>query len=252
MAAIVQFPHPGDDHVPTGAVMDWNTGPHKRKFLACPGRYVDEIDDAPTSDDLVFWGEWEHGHASPRGGPDDETSRPCSTHRTGRRRRSTARGRTPTRGSSATAFSTANCKQHTNNTPHRQPSALQSLPVGSMILLGSARFGGFVIDTVFIVRDKLGTFRPFDDTSHLQVGAAFDTCTLQPLTTYEPHIGASTYSLYRGATIDEPVHGMFSFVPCRVHGDPGMRFAGPAAHLPDIVNPASRQSPSGATPKDSL
>jgi hypothetical protein len=145
-------------------------------------------------------------------------------------------------------FRYSNCKQHTNNTPARQPSALQRLPAGSMILFGSAVSGGFVIDTVFVVGGKVGVFRPFDDMSHLGVDPAFEACTLQALTTYEPHIGASTYTLYRGATFDEPVHGMFSFVPCRVHGEPGMRFPRPAIDLPGIINPASKQSHSGATP----
>ena len=147
-------------------------------------------------------------------------------------------------------FLYSNCKQHTNNTPTRQPSALQSLPTGSMILFGSATGGDFVIDTVFVVRDKVGVFRPFEDMSHLSVEPAFDACTLQPLRTYEPHIGTSTYTLYRAATVDDPVHGMFSFVPSRVANGPNLRFARPAIHLPGIVNPASKQSPSGATGTD--
>ena len=103
---------------------------------------------------------------------------------------------------------------------------------------------------MFVIRDKVGQFRPVEDMRHLGVDAAFDTCTLQPLTTYEPHIGTSTYTLYRAATVDDPVHGMFSFVPSRLADGPSPRFARPAIHLPGIVNPASKQSPSGATATD--
>lgn len=35
----------------------WNTGPHRRKFLTAPGRYLEA--GAMRSDELVFWGEWE-------------------------------------------------------------------------------------------------------------------------------------------------------------------------------------------------
>ncbi|MGH9192118.1 MAG: hypothetical protein ACRDZ0_06550 [Acidimicrobiales bacterium] len=250
-AAIVQFPHPGDEHVAGGDVMGWNTRPyHRRKFLVTDGRYVEDIDDTPMPAQLVFWGEWEPQSRIVERWP-RRTEHPTVLHAPywapptfdGMRQNTDP-------WVFGDSFLYSNCKQHTNNTPNRQPSALQSLPAGSIILFGSARYGGFVIDTVFVVRDKLGTFRPFDDTSHLQVDAAFDTCTLQPLTTYEPHIGASTYSLYRGATVDEPVHGMFSFVPSRVLGDPDMRFARPAVHLPGVVNPASKQSPSGGTLRD--
>jgi hypothetical protein len=37
-AAIVQFPHPGGEHIPPGSHMGWNTGLHRRKFLVSPGR----------------------------------------------------------------------------------------------------------------------------------------------------------------------------------------------------------------------
>jgi hypothetical protein len=41
--------------------MPWNVGPHGRRFLAAPGRYVEAPDagDAPTAAELAFWGEWD-------------------------------------------------------------------------------------------------------------------------------------------------------------------------------------------------
>ena len=38
---IVQFPHPGGEHRPRGEDMDWNRGPHHRKFLKATGTYLD-------------------------------------------------------------------------------------------------------------------------------------------------------------------------------------------------------------------
>lgn len=55
----VQFIHPGGEHRPDGdGHKEWNTGPHRRKFLTSRGRFLQagEI----RADDLVFWGEWEH------------------------------------------------------------------------------------------------------------------------------------------------------------------------------------------------
>ena len=232
--------------------MGSNTGGHQRKFLVSLGRFVDDLDDPRQSAQLVFWGEWEAQSRVVQRWP-RRSELPTVLHEPYWTPLATEGMRQNTDpwvfGDS---FLYSNCKQHTNNTPSRRASALQSLPPGSMVLFGSATAGDLVIDTVFVVRDKVGVFRPFDDMSHLGVDPAFDTCTLQPLTTSEPHIGASTYTLYRGATVDDPVHGMFSFAPCLVEGDPGMRFARPAIHLPGIVNPASTQSPSGATPNDRL
>lgn len=249
-AAIVQFPHPGGEHVPPGSHMGWNTGPHQRKFLLSDGHFVDDVGTDPQGGQLVFWGEWEPPSRVARRWP-ARHGLPTVLHEpywsppTGEGMRQNTDPWVFGDG-----FLYSNCKQHTNNTPSRRPSALQSLPPGSLILFGSAVDGAFVIDTVFVVRDTVGTFRPFEDMSHLGVDPAFDACTLQSLTTYEPHIGASMYTLYRGATVEDPVHGMFSFAPCRVHGEPDMRFARPAIHLPGSVNPASTQSPSGATAGD--
>ena len=103
-----------------------------------------------------------------------------------------------------------------------------------------------MLDTVLVVGGIDGTFVPAAGPGDFPVDAAFDECTLRSLAGYAPHIAGSDYTLFRGATIDDPVDGMISFAPCLPHGDPHMRFARPAIDLPGIVNPASTQSPSGA------
>ena len=55
--ALVQFPHPGGEHRPKGPVMDWNRGPHARKFLVATGEYV--LDGQLKAGPFAFWGEWE-------------------------------------------------------------------------------------------------------------------------------------------------------------------------------------------------
>lgn len=60
-------------------------------------------------------------------------------------------------------------------------------------------------------------------------------------------VGDQELTLYRGATIDDPVHGMYSFVPALRTEDDPLRFARPAIELPGIVNPKSTQSVRGSS-----
>ena len=238
----MQFPHPGGEHVPPTNHMPWNVGDHARKFLTGPGVFVDS-DNARRTGELVFWGEWE--------GPSRVVRRwlrrpdlPTVLHEPywtipdidGPRQNTDP-------WVFGDTFLYSNCKQLT---PARSPSALQRLPRGSMILFGSGLGDEFVIDTVFVVGEIVGTYRPVDHPHDLGVDDAFDTCTLQSLGTYEPDKVVATFTLYRGATVDEPVDGMFSFAPCLLRDDDEPRFPRPAVRLPGIVNPLSRQAPAGA------
>ncbi|MGH9227957.1 MAG: hypothetical protein ACRD07_04345 [Acidimicrobiales bacterium] len=235
--------------MPRGDVMGCNTGPHRRKFLLSPGRFLADA-VRQREDELVFWGEWEAQSrivARWRAQP----GLPTVLHAPwwappeldGERQNTDP-------WVFGDHFLYSNCKQHTNNKPDRRASALQRLPVGSMILFGSGRGTRFVIDTVFVVGTVVGTFEPLAAVDHLPVDEAFTTCTLEPLAGYAPHVAASTYTLYAGATIDDRVDGMFSFVPCRVYRDAQARFARPAIDLPGAVNPANGRSPRGATAGD--
>jgi hypothetical protein len=140
-------------------------------------------------------------------------------------------------------FLYSNCKQIT---PARGPSALQRLPIGSMVLFGSGRDGEFVLDTVLVVGEIAGTFSPAAPPDDLGVDEAFTTCTLDSLGTLDESYTTATYTLFRGATPASPVGGTYSFVPCMPRGDSGARFVRPAVRLPGAVNPRSTQSPSGA------
>ena len=70
-------------------------------------------------------------------------------------------------------------------------------------------------------------------------------CTGQALAT-APSDARMGLSLYRGATIDDPVEGMFSFVPARRADQADPRFNRPSVRLPGRINPASRQSTWGS------
>ena len=141
----------------------------------------------------------------------------------------------------------SNCKQLT---PHRKPSALQRLGRGSVILFGSSIDERFCLDTVFVVAEAT-RFTPFE-TDHLDVSDSYRAATLESLRTStkaDSHL--VEFTLYRGATANSSVEGMFSFVPALPAESVDTRFARPAyedrAVAEDrFVNHASKQSPLGA------
>ncbi|MQA00931.1 MAG: hypothetical protein GEU80_16695 [Dehalococcoidia bacterium] len=237
--AIVQFPHPGAEHQPGDAVRQpWNRGLHGRKFLVSPGRYVDGPGEEKTAN-IVFWGEWEAPSLIEDRWP-YAGRLPCYLHRPvwERPRDRDARQNTDP-WVFGDQFRYSNCRQLTYRS---NPSALQSLAPGSIILFGSKLDRQFVLDTVFVVRDR----RPYSprDASTLDVDESFRICTVESLVTTGS--GGDSFTLYRGATLEAPINGMFSFVPAMFAGEADPRFARPAIELPGYVNPASAQAASGA------
>jgi hypothetical protein len=239
-ACVVQFPHPGPEHVPESCEMAWNTGPHRRKFLTSPARIVDACGRTERDAKIVFWGEWEPpSRIVHQWRP--ERWKPTVVHEPywispgppGERQNTDPWVFGP-------SFLYGNCKQLT---PACRPSALQGLPAASVILFGSSLDGEFVLDTVFVVAEVVTRFRPVDDP--VIGGAAFHECTVRSLAAGPNEHAAAQLTLYRGATPDNPAHGMFSYVPCKPCDSGWPRFARPPVTR-RVVNPASRQAPSGA------
>ena len=98
------------------------------------------------------------------------------------------------------------------------------------------------IDTVLVVADSLTYLAP--EARRVLADAApeaFLTVTCGPLVDNEQ----ASFRLYRGATPEDPVGGMFSFFPAMpAHGDAG--FPRPLIDLPgEYFNPRSWQAPKG-------
>jgi hypothetical protein len=51
---IVQFLHPGREHIANGRLMEWNRGAHRRKFIRNRGTCVRGSERRVG--DLAFWG----------------------------------------------------------------------------------------------------------------------------------------------------------------------------------------------------
>lgn len=253
-ASFVQFPHPGAEHRPRGDRMSWSSGNHGRKFLLVPGRYVAD-DEQRRMGEVVFWGEWEApSRIERRWQVEGDLPRVLHTPYWTR-----PRGSQPRQNTDPWVFGDrmlySNCKQ-VSGTP-RRPTGMQSLSSGSVVCFGSTRRDQFWVDTVFVV----AAAEPWvpDQTAGLDLDEAFLVCVAQPLSTWaetntgcaSPRIGCAAgsgleFTLYRGATLEEPVHGMYSFVPARPVDHPTPRFARPVVRVPERINPASRQSPRGA------
>lgn len=239
-AFFVQFPHPGGEHHPPIDDMPWNVTNHRRKFLVARGRHLD-ADDRVGEGDLAFWGEWEPPSRIERRWP-AEGRLPRALHRPYWNRPATdgfRQNTDPWVWGERMLYS--NCKQITG--PQRRPTSMQALTRGSVICFGSTIDGDFCVDTVLVVASA----EPWvpAEADDLRIDDAFKICTGQSITT-APRDAHLRLTLYRGATVDDPVEGMFSFVPARRADEADPRFCRPSVRLPGWIKPGSRQSTWGS------
>ena len=240
----VQFSHPGREHEPDlGGRKGWNTyaSPHARKFMESRGKWIEE-DGSVRSGNLRAWGEWEA-----------ESDLVCELNRPSKSslyprylwcpyyvpKDNYERLHNTDPFIFGERFLYSNCKQ-------RRISRLAHLGRGSVIAFGSGRkIAGerkWVLDTVLVVADSLEYAAP---EAHRvladAVPEAFLAVTGGPIVENEK----ASFRLYIGAAPDDPVDGMFSFVPAMpAHGDAG--FPRPLIDLPsEYFNPRSWQAPKG-------
>ena len=129
-------------------------------------------------------------------------------------------------------FLYSNCKQA------KRPN-LRNLERGSVIAFGSKKRHGWVLDTVLVVADSFN-YLAADTHTALEghVPDAFLHVTGGPLAEND---ATETLRLYRGATPDNPVDGMFSFFPADTAED-NIGFERPSIELPaDCFTPALAQ-----------
>lgn len=238
-AFFVQFPHPGKEHRPPIDEMPWNTAYHRRKFLVAPGRYV-EGDDGIHEAELVLWGEWEPpSRLERRWAPSGRL--PTVLHRPywpDRIRDGFRQNTDPWIWGDEMLYS--NCRQVIG--AKRRPTSMQRLSRGSVVCFGSTISGEFCIDTVFVV----ASHEPWmpAEVDDLDVDEAFKVCTGGSLATRAIDARVSL-KLYRGATFDDPVEGMYSFVPARRADADDPRFARPSIQT-EFVNPSTWRSTWGS------
>lgn len=233
----VQFIHPGGEHVPDhDGLKDWNTGPHRRKFLTAPGRYV--VAGAMRSDELVFWGEWEPQsrvvgtYLDPARGAPRFLYRPYYSQPANSLG---ARLQNTDPFVFGDQFHYTGCLQHTK----RGATQLRFLDRGSIVLFGSCREKReFVVDTVFVVDRWIEHDQANQRTPEVRgaVSSTYGDVTLDPWYAGDVHPERS-HRLYFGATPETPVDGMFSFFPCLTAPAAKHGFARPEIRIDRRITP---------------
>jgi hypothetical protein len=234
--ALVQFIHPGGEQGMTRpGWCSWNISskPHRRKFMYGVGAYDDGQQTAHGS--IGFWGEWEAPSAVMR----TKTTNghlPRYLHTPVYQEPESHEG---LRDTDPFVFGDrmlyTGCRQHTHYDRAEGPieTALRRLDRGSVIVFGSAIQKRFVVDTVFVVGDHSDyPNREYESLDGL-VSPEYHSITLKPSALAVPSV--ESFRLYRGATIDDPVEGMYSFVPCRPINHDEPLFARPGIALPEMV-----------------
>jgi hypothetical protein len=230
--SFVQFPHPGREHQPVppavGTVMPWNVKEHKRKFLRAHGQFV--VDGQHHTGDFAFWGEWEPQSRVVEAWPKDG-DKPRLLHE--------PLYDAPPSGVEhqntdplvfGDHFLYTNCKQRIGK--------LRQLEPGSLVLFGTGRAEGFILDTVFVVGAPSVDYE-FGDVGVLPGESLADAVVFGPLASLTADRGTHCRA-YRGASWGAPQEELFSYVPARPLGE-DVRFARPLVEplgpLADLINP---------------
>lgn len=230
---LVQFLHPGGEHSESSG-QEWNTGKHQRKFMRVEGKYLEPLDSyhEQKSDTIVFWGEWEPPAEYIKSFPENEDQEPNHLFSPfGSYQEIIDKTETQVDQRKDTdpfvfgdQFLYSICQQNRNT----GPTHLQELDEGSVILFGSHKSGYFILDTVFVVADAISHCQ--DCYSQISdVPDVYQDVVLDPTYKEKKDSCSSTdsngscgckstectgYTLYFGATPEDPVDDMFSFFPC--------------------------------------
>jgi len=196
---------------------------HARKFIEVDGRWTDGVSDERGT--LWAWGEWEP-ESDLLKTLDRPTQRfPHNLWRPYWVRKSNYLHLHNTDPFVFGGFYYTDCKQASS------PSleGLRHLDPGSVIIFGSAQRPFWVLDTVLVVRDHIDHDRDtYQDQLTGKVPDCYEDVVIHPTYT-DPD--KTTRRLYRGATVDDPFDGMFSFFPCRPAGG-NVGFERPRIELP--------------------
>lgn len=233
--AFVQLPHPGGEHGPdpdNPSLKRWEHGDHehRRKFMRAAGSWRDDLESAPRVGEIVFWGEWEAGSAV------SIVADRCAAGPTWEHNPFFEGPRDAPRGVIAQNTDPFVFGERFLYTFCRQPRnrRLRQLAPGSLILFGSKKNSSFVLDTAFVVADHVDHNRDtYAKLAGPRTNEVFRATTLEPMYAWDKTRGGR---LYFAATVNEPIGGMFSFVPCLPAQD-GRTFARPVVELPELVKP---------------
>lgn len=211
---------------------------HKRKFLQSYGKYLDK-QSIPQCAKLNFWGEWELASHVQRIVGKPSLGMPLYLHTpvcpqkalTGEIQKSincTGINDPCCQSTDPFVFCEPFLYFHCQIRPNSQ---LDNLTRGDIVVFGSHLAGHFVLDTVFVVAERV----KLDDPKVCQ----------KFLVVNQPFLNQFPGQVYLGATFTHPVDGMFSFFPALpTFGNIPQPFSrpilGPTLNLKlqNLINPA--------------
>jgi hypothetical protein len=235
--------HPGKEHRPDrDGFKDWNHDDHRRKFLEIDGCCWRK--GTTYKGPLRFWGEWEPQSEvlavvdAPLADGPMFICRPFYVVPT------TYRDLQNTDPFVFEQFFYAVCRQETKF----GQTQLRYLKQGSVILFGSSVRGQFALDTVFVVDSWNEYFRSQAVTQlHSIVPEAYLEVTIAALVQPKGKARCGTarseqsLRLYSGATINNPMNGMYSFFPCQPAQNCPKGFARPVIAIPNVITDSLKQ-----------
>jgi len=237
---LVQFTHPGGEHKSDKGkkYKSWNYGRHQRKFLKAEGDYISE-NKLIENKTLLFWGEWEPYSETDEILVKNEGDYPHYIHRPvfDKKQKMPPYVFEKKRGQKAIVKTRQNtdpyvfgdqfhyccCKQWKKG----KPTQLAKLAQESIVLFGSTinqknkNESYFALDTVFVV----GSFIEYNAEnfdSKLKGKVSDDYFEISIKSAYSKHLekqipnnNTPEVRCYFGATYQNKVNGMYSFVPCK-------------------------------------
>lgn len=234
MLAIVQLTHPGGEHGSdrgNKTHKSWNLGKHQRKFLNATGFFVQE--NSLKEENLMFWGEWEPPSTVRPLDSKENKFMPNWLHKP------YLPGTLP--------LSTDDQNQYQNTDPlvfgnsfryfvckqfkpkRKRETSLAKLDKGSVILFGSTgnqntEEAFFQLDTVFVVSDYI-EYDPSDINALSKDEKDNFRDVVYKMAFKNPLDYSLKLRLYRGATYNNPVSGMYSYTPAKIYENNHSGFA---------------------------
>lgn len=257
MPSIIQFIHPGwehgfgkDDKYP---VKNWNKGSHKRKFVKQKGQ-IEENEDL-KNEELLFWCEWEPASKVEKKLITDFNEIPQQEifnysdfpkylydelFFENLDRRLWRQNTDPCIFGNQFYFGLCQQSRKKKKSEERSPTFMTKLERGSIILFGShkqnkkTREKLFLLDTVFVVSDWI-EYKGKEDilySNEPRINKEFHEI-------FTRFVDSQDFQrrLYFGATYENSVNGMYSFVPAKVNNNAKFGFERPHVKLENIINP---------------
>lgn len=248
MAAFVQLMHPGPEPIISRANPNCcppNQGPtHRRKFLRTDqgGDYIVSLSGTPQTGNFTFWGEWEPASNVTRFMLPHSLGMPQYLH-------------TPwLSGGSTTSLPSGPCGGASSSRHNTDPfvfcdpmlyfccqiqprGRLDRLSKGDIVAFGSHLHGQFVLDTVFVVADKVDAIGSRVCPLFMVVNKSF----LSNNPKQQVYLGAT----YSNPVVDNGIN-MFSYFPAKLfNGSSPQPFSRPGLSstgiLASLINPALKR-----------